>query len=97
MAKGYKTCSYCGKVCKSLGFARHRAMHSDNNKEIRRLQAKKDSVGLTKEEEKKYCKLNSKETGYPEIFFTKEFSNKLDNAIKKTDQLIKKINETKRF
>jgi hypothetical protein len=57
---------------------------------IKTLQSKKDNGGLTKEEEKEFCSLNSKLTGLNEKVFTKEFGDKLDEVISKTDKLLKK-------
>lgn len=62
----------------------------DKLKEISVLQKKRASVGLTPDEEKIYCKLNSEVSGYPEIMFTKEYNDKLDEVISTTEKLLSK-------
>ena len=64
----------------------------DKVNEIKILQSKLKEVGLTVAEEKRYCKLNSELTGYPEKVFSKQFSMKLDGIIKRSDKLIERIN-----
>ena len=56
-----------------------------------RLEKKRRTKGLTKTEAKRYCRLNSEITGYPEKFFTKEYNDTLDALIAKSDKLIKKL------
>lgn len=57
---------------------------------VKALQEKRDKEGLTKKEEEDFCLFNSKLTGLSEKVFTKEFGDKLDNAIAKTDEFLKK-------
>lgn len=59
-----------------------------------KLERKKSLKGLTTREEKIYCKLNSEITGLPEKLFTKDFNDKLDNVLQKTDELIKAVNKS---
>jgi hypothetical protein len=60
----------------------------DKINEVKILQAKRADTGLTELEEKRYCKLNSELSGYPEQVFTKEYNDKLDDVISTTDKLI---------
>lgn len=64
---------------------------SELSAEIKTLQTKEKAYGLTRAEEKRFCKLNSEMTGLPAKFFTKEFGDKLTKTIQDTDKLIKKI------
>lgn len=60
--------------------------------EIKLLDKKRRTAkGLTKVEEKKFCKLNSELTGFPEKVFTTDFEKKLTSIIQKTDKFIKEI------
>ncbi len=52
---------------------------------------KSNSVGLTPSEEERYCELNSELTGYPKHMFTKKFSDKLNDTISRTEELLKKL------
>ena len=65
--------------------------NQDKIDEVKVLQQKLKDVGLTELEEKQYCKLNSEFSGYPEIVFTKEYNDRLDNIIEQTDKLIDRI------
>lgn len=56
--------------------------------DIMKLEVKRKKIGLTKAEEKIYCRLNSKLTGYPEKVFTEKYGKKLILAIEKTDKLL---------
>ena len=61
--------------------------------EISSLHEKLNSVGLTEEEEKLYCELNSEVTGFPKEFFSKDFNNKLNSIISDTENLLKKLED----
>lgn len=61
--------------------------------EVSILSEKLRTSGLTEEEEKRWCELNSELTGFPEDFFTKTFQDKLDDVLKRTDDLLRKIDE----
>ena len=50
--------------------------------EVSILSEKLRTSGLTEEEEKRWCELNSELTGFPEDFFTKTFQDKLDDVLK---------------
>lgn len=63
---------------------------------VKHLQTKKETDGLTPEEEKQYCELNSELTGLKPEAFSDEFSNKLSEVIQKSDALIKKITKTRK-
>lgn len=64
--------------------------------QVKRLQTKKETDGLTPEEEKQYCELNSELTGLKPEAFSEEFSKKLSEVIQKSDALIKKITKTRK-
>lgn len=61
---------------------------------VKLLQNKKETEGLTPEEEKQYCELNSELTGLKPEIFSDEFGKKLSDTIKKSDDLIKKLTKT---
>lgn len=58
---------------------------------IKVLEVKRLTKGLTKEEEKRYCKLNSELTGIPAKWFSKKMNDKMMNLINKSNALIKRI------
>ncbi len=61
--------------------------------EVSILSEKLRTSGLTEEEEKRWCELNSELTGFPEDFFTKTFDTKLNDILKRTDDLLRQIDE----
>lgn len=61
-----------------------------------KLEVRRKKIGLTKSEERKYCKLNSELTGYPEKVFTKDFEQKLNSAISITDKLLVLLKDEKK-
>lgn len=65
------------------------------NEIIKVLEAKRLSKGLTKEEEERYCIINSEITGIPAKWFSKETGDKLMEVITKTDKLIKLLKKHK--
>ena len=64
--------------------------------QVKRLQTKKETDGLTPAEEKQYCELNSELTGLKSEAFSEEFSKKLSEVIQNSDALIKKITKTRK-
>jgi len=65
-------------------------MKSDMQKLIE-LENKRISYKLSKKEQDEFNRLNSKISGIPLKYFTKESSDKLDDIIKKTDDLLNKL------
>jgi hypothetical protein len=55
-----------------------------------KLENKRRNSNLTKLQEERYCKLQSEISGLPEKLFTKEYSDKLDNLISDTENILKK-------